>query len=124
MKRGRGIWVIVVVLVVYALLRWIDQLSGLGRVAETTARVERAATHALCQRMDQPYLGGCPLEVDPRGLPGARPLYADKFGFVQHIDMPALGGLTGSQSPGQPLAGTAIAHGAFQFAPDRRGSRS
>ena len=89
--------ILVVVLVVYALLRWIDQLSGLGRVAETTARVERAATHALCQRMEQPYLGGCPLEVDPRGLPGARPLYADKFGFVQHIDMPALGGLTGSE---------------------------
>ncbi|MEN2508602.1 DUF2254 domain-containing protein [Stutzerimonas stutzeri] len=89
--------ILVVILVVYALLRWIDQLSGLGRVAETTARVERAATQALCQRMDQPYLGGCPLEVDPRGLPGARPLYADKFGFVQHIDMPALGGLTGSE---------------------------
>ena len=24
-------------------------------------------------------------------------MYADKFGFVQHIDMPALGGLTGSE---------------------------
>lgn len=87
----------VVILVVYALLRWIDQLSGLGRVAETTARVERAATRALCQRMEQPYLGGCPLEVDPRALPGARPLYADKVGYVQHIDMPALGGLTRSE---------------------------
>jgi uncharacterized membrane protein len=89
--------IIVVILVVYALLRWIDQLSGLGRVAETTARVERAATRALCQRMEQPYLGGCPLEVDPKAMPGARPLYVDKVGFVQHIDMPALGELTRSE---------------------------
>jgi len=89
--------IVVVILVVYALLRWIDQLSGLGRVAETTARVERAATRALCQRMEQPYLGGCPLSVDPKELPGARPLYADEIGFVQHIDMPALGELTRSE---------------------------
>lgn len=90
--------IVVVVLVVYALLRWIDQLSGLGRVAETTARVEKAATSALCQRMKQPYLGGCPLDVDPKALPGARPLYADKVGFVQHVDMPALGKLTKVQN--------------------------
>lgn len=90
--------IVVVILVVYALLRWIDQLSGLGRVAETTARVERAATRALCQRMEQPYLGGRPLAVDPRGLPGVRPLYVDKVGFVQHIDMPALGELTRSDA--------------------------
>ncbi len=90
--------IVVVVLVVYALLRWIDQLSGLGRVAETTARVEDAATRSLCQRMEQPYLGGCPLEVDPKALPGARPLYAGKIGFVQHIDMPALGTLTESEN--------------------------
>jgi uncharacterized membrane protein len=87
----------VVILVVYALLRWIDQLSGLGRVAETTARVERAATRALCQRMEQPYLGGRRLEVDPQAMPGARPLYVGKVGFVQHIDMPALGELTRSE---------------------------
>jgi len=90
--------IIVVILVVYALLRWIDQLSGLGRVAETTARVEDAATRSLCQRMEQPYLGGCPLEVDPKALPGSRPLYAGKIGFVQHIDMPALGTLTESEN--------------------------
>tara|TARA_R100000541_G_scaffold2171_14_gene8353 strand:+ start:35220 stop:36560 length:1341 start_codon:yes stop_codon:yes gene_type:complete len=86
--------IIVVILVLYALLRWIDQLSGLGRVAETTARVEKAATQALCQRMEQPFLGGRPLDVDPKVLPGARPLFSDKIGFVQHIDMPALGELT------------------------------
>ncbi len=89
--------IIVVILVLYALLRWIDQLSGLGRVAETTARVEKAATQALCQRMEQPFLGGRPLEVDPKALPGARPLYPRKIGFVQHIDMPALGELTQSE---------------------------
>ncbi|MGY8821243.1 MAG: DUF2254 domain-containing protein [Pseudomonadales bacterium] len=89
--------IIVVILVLYALLRWIDQLSGLGRVAETTARVEKAATQALCQRMEQPFLGGRPLEVDPKALPGARPLYPQKIGFVQHIDMPALGELTQSE---------------------------
>ncbi len=112
--------ILVVILVVYALLRWIDQLSGLGRVAETTARVEKAATGALCERMDRPFLGGLPLDVDPVALPGARALYPDKVGFVQHIDMPALGALTKSETcavyicvlpgvfvdPSQPIAWT------------------
>lgn len=90
--------IVVVVLVLYVLLRWIDLLTGLGRVADTTARVEKAATQALCQRMAQPFLGGCQLEVDPKVLPGARPLYAQQVGFVQHVDMPALGKLTESQA--------------------------
>ncbi len=112
--------ILVVILVVYALLRWIDQLSGLGRVAETTARVEKAATGALCQRMDHPFLGGLPLDVDPVALPGAVALYPDKIGFVQHIDMPALGELTKGEAssvyicvlpgvfvePSQPIAWT------------------
>lgn len=100
-EKGRVILfaatVIVVLLVVYALLRWIDQLSGLGRVAETTARVEKAATEALCQRMNHPFLGGLPFDVDPVALPGSRALYPDKVGFVQHIDMPALGDLAKSE---------------------------
>jgi len=100
-KEGRvilfAVTILVVVMVIYALLRWIDQLSGLGRVTETTARVEKAATAALCQRMEQPFLGGRPLEVDPKAVPGSRALYADRIGFVQHIDMPALGKLTGAE---------------------------
>jgi uncharacterized membrane protein len=89
--------IVVVILVLYVLLRWIDLLTGLGRVADTTARVEKAATQALCQRMKEPFLGGRPFEVDPKALPGARPLYAQQVGFVQHIDMPALGKLTQRQ---------------------------
>jgi uncharacterized membrane protein len=77
----------VIILIVVTLLRWIDHLSRLGRVTETTARVEKAAAEAIRLYCEQPHMGGCA----PVDMPGsARPVYAPEIGYVQHLDMGAL----------------------------------
>ncbi|PZN95753.1 MAG: DUF2254 domain-containing protein [Hyphomicrobiales bacterium] len=77
----------VIILIVVTLLRWIDHLSRLGRVTETTARVEKAATEAMRLHCQQPHMGGCP----PGDLPAsARPIHASRIGYVQHLDIGAL----------------------------------
>lgn len=92
--RGRVILFImtigVIVLIVVSLLRWIDHLTGLGRVGETTERVEQAARQAILDRTAAPFLGGTPLR-DPNTIPAsAEPLTLDLVGYVQHIDVAAL----------------------------------
>ena len=93
--RGRVILFIVtigiIVLIVVALLRWIDHLTRLGRVGETTDRVEQAARDAIEQRLKEPYLGGRRLDDPARTMAGrGTALTADVTGYVQHIDMAAL----------------------------------
>jgi uncharacterized membrane protein len=66
------------------LLRWIEQLSHLGRIGETIDRVERAARKALHARSESPTLGASPYCAPPGhavALPGGR------IGYVSHIDM-------------------------------------
>lgn len=94
--RGRfilfAVTVAVIVLVVVALLRWIDHLIRLGRVGETTERVEQTARQAITDRLQEPYLGGMPLHDPERDIPhDAQPALAGATGYVQYIDMPALG---------------------------------
>lgn len=92
--RGRVILFLVtvgiIVLIVVSLLRWIDHLTRLGRVGETTSRVEQAARRAIEQRLQEPYLGGVPWLDATRIPPTARPLRAQAIGYIQHIDMVAL----------------------------------
>ena len=72
------------------LLRWIDHLSRLGRVTETTERVEAAAIEAMRQRNKDPYLGGRPLP-DGGSMPaGGHPVLASDIGYLQHLDTAAL----------------------------------
>ncbi|TWI49242.1 putative membrane protein [Pseudomonas duriflava] len=93
-----AVTLLVIVLIIYALLRWIDRLSGLGRVDETTAQVERAATKALCHRLQNPHLGGSPLPDDTGYQAVCQPVYPVKIGYIQHIDMPALAKLTAAET--------------------------
>jgi uncharacterized membrane protein len=81
----------VIALVVVSLLRWIDHLTRLGRVGETTRRVEEAAREALLARIDHPYLDGQCL-ADPAQTipPGAEPIRGQTIGYLLHIDMTAL----------------------------------
>ncbi|QUS35065.1 DUF2254 domain-containing protein [Falsirhodobacter algicola] len=81
--------VAVVALIVVMLLRWIDHLNSLGRVADTTARVERATRKAMEARLKDRWLGGVPA-TGPAGRPGRTPLLARDTGYVQHVDMARL----------------------------------
>ncbi|KKB80384.1 hypothetical protein VW35_08355 [Devosia soli] len=85
---------LVIALIVVTLLRWIDHLSRLGRVTETTARVEEAAAKAFSERHENPYLGGSPL-LDAEQIPrDALAIHGLEIGYVQHIDIGALSALT------------------------------
>jgi uncharacterized membrane protein len=81
---------LVIALVVITLLRWIDHLARLGRVGETTERIEQATAKALRQRRDSPTFGASRW-FDPRDIPAdAAPIFAQHIGYVQHIDLQAL----------------------------------
>lgn len=108
----------VIALIVIALLRWIDHLAQLGRVGETSDRVEHAACEALRDRLRLPNLGGSRLASSEAVPANARAIYPQYIGYVQHIDMPALAELSASPdsalyllampgsfiTPGEPLA--------------------
>lgn len=96
-EQGRSILFVVTIavigLIVIALLRWIDHLTRLGRVGQTTDRVEAAAREAIRARLREPYLGGTPLR-DREAIPAdALFVTTDRIGYVQHIDVPALSAL-------------------------------
>ena len=87
----------VILLIVYTLLKWIDHLARLGRMSETIDRVEKAAIQALEERREHPFLGGSPL-CETMSVPiDAKDIYPPMVGYVQHIDVQALGKLTGEK---------------------------
>jgi len=93
-ERGRivlfAVTVLVIALVVIMLLRWIDHLTHYGRVGETTARVENAARTALMERASEPGLGGRLLASGEAPPASAVAVFADRMGYVQHVDVDAL----------------------------------
>lgn len=86
-----AVTIVVVILIVYTLLRWIDHLSRLGRVGETIDRVEEATINAINNRVNRPYLGGAPYPADGIVPYASRAITSPKTGYVQHIDVRALG---------------------------------
>lgn len=80
--------IFVIVLIVIALLHWIDYLTQLGRMAATTRRVEQVTAEALSERLSEPYLGGRALRYE---MPATCvKVSAGQVGYVQFIDMHAL----------------------------------
>lgn len=94
---------VVIAFVIGTLLRWIDHVSKLGQVAQTTDRIERATTQAMRTRHENPYLGGQPLLPDCSTIPShAVPIYPVGVGYVQHLDVEALSELA-KDSPGSSI---------------------
>jgi len=81
---------LVIVIIVGTLLKWIDHVSKLGRVGETTERVEHAARKAMRDRHCHPYLGGQPFTALDRLPEGAWPVSTDEMGYLAYMDMEAL----------------------------------
>lgn len=75
--------IVVVVLVVGALIRWINKISSIGQVGETIERVEQATTRAFCEIAATPLFGCCESDV---ARDGAVAVYAAQVGFVQHFE--------------------------------------
>lgn len=90
-KSGRLILfaatVLVIIAIVATLLRWIDQLSRLGRVNETIRRVERVAHKAMHAIADSPCRGArCDDTPSARGAA----LECADIGYLTHIDFKRL----------------------------------
>ncbi|QAY86131.1 DUF2254 domain-containing protein [Pseudomonas arsenicoxydans] len=86
-----AVTIAVVILIVYTLLRWIDHLSKLGRVGETIDRVEQATIDAINNRVQWPHLGGSAYPTEWKTPPSAQTITSHQTGYVQHIDVHALG---------------------------------
>lgn len=80
----------VIALIVGTLLLWIEHLSHLGRVGETCERVEQVTLTALKGRIKYPWLGGAPLKSSHDIPADATPLYSEKIGYIQHLDVEAI----------------------------------
>lgn len=78
---------VVIVMIVLTLLRWIQHLSVLGRVSETTSSVEQALLNAIKKRGKEPWLGAHPWSHPEHKPKGSRPLLSKEIGYLQHIDM-------------------------------------
>ena len=72
----------VVVLVVTALIRWIGQISAIGRVGHTIDRVERATREAFAMSGEHPVFDCRVQIIAPQGMP----IKSAKVGYVQHVD--------------------------------------
>lgn len=78
---------VVIGVIVFTLLRWIDLLSRFGRVDDAIDRVEAAATHAMRARREHPCIGG---RMRVGRAPSTTSVASAKIGYVQHIDVAAL----------------------------------
>ena len=93
-EKGRiilfAVTVLVIVIILVAILHWIEHLSLLGRVSETTDRVETAAANALKNRVEHPHLGARCLPDDWTPPENSLHIRSDKTGYVCHIDVSQL----------------------------------
>ncbi|NSY39133.1 DUF2254 domain-containing protein [Leisingera sp. ANG59] len=81
--------VIVVVLIVGAILRWIDHLSGLGSMDHTLRLIENRSRASLRARMDKPCLGGLCARKNAKPA-DAMDIPAAKSGFVRYAGLARL----------------------------------
>ena len=72
----------VVAVVIAALIRWIAQISDIGRVGHTVDRVEAATAEAL-HTLERHPLFDCRTQDGP---PQGAPVRSEKLGYVQHFD--------------------------------------
>ena len=62
-------------------------MTSLGRVGETTAKVEQAAIETFIARARNPCLGGYPWLENNEQPKGTVAVYPKKIGYVEYIDM-------------------------------------
>lgn len=82
-----GATVLMIVMIVGTLLRWIDQLSRLGRVTETIDRVEQATRSAMKKMVDRPWLDARPYTPPPDE---AMAVESRKIGYIAYLDVERL----------------------------------
>jgi uncharacterized membrane protein len=77
-------------LVIITFLRWVDQISKLGRMGHTIMLVENATAKAIEYRLNFPTLKGIHIAPDQdKGIP----VYGTKIGYVQLLNLNKIQGL-------------------------------
>lgn len=101
--EGRAVLFVVTILVVcfivVALLRWINQLTSLGSVADTLSRIEAEAKSAMEARLGLPFLGGAilwPNEPSRGDQASGKIVESQAVGYVNFIETAALSELAES----------------------------
>ncbi len=94
-EKGRFVLFVVSIgvigIIVFTMLSWIDHLTRLGRVGETTARVEDATANAIDVRLETPYLGGNKLNEERlKARDSGHQIFPETIGYVAFVDMQAL----------------------------------
>ena len=82
-----AVTVLVTVMVVAAMLRWIDHLSSLGSLEESLRKVTDEARQGLRQLARRPALGGVVMGADTVIPDQAQEVRARKSGYVQILDV-------------------------------------
>ncbi len=93
-KSGRVILfagtIVVIAIIVFTLLRWIEHLSSFGRVGDTIERVERVTKTAIAQSGFRVSVASVPaIEFEAH----SQKVHPDQIGYITHIDLSALTGL-------------------------------
>ena len=81
-----AVTIIVIFIIVAVLIRWINYLTFLGRVGQTTDMIEREAQKALSTHISTPGLGAHVI-TDYTPEPDHFAINCKRIGYVQHIDM-------------------------------------
>lgn len=105
--------IVVIIMIVVTLLRWIDQISRLGRVSETIDRVERATREAMKQLVTALRLHGAVWQEPPTNVTA---ISTRSIGYITFIDVERLNQLA-EQADVQVW--TEVAAGRF-VTPDQR----
>jgi len=74
-------------LVILTFLKWVDNISRLGRLEHTIMQVEAVATKSLSSYIKNPLLNALPITGV---FPDGQSVLGDSTGYVQHINMDAL----------------------------------
>ncbi len=77
----------VFLLVIITFIRWVERISKLGRLEHTIQKIEDVTTKSFEKRIKTRLMGGSPIiERENKGIP----IYSDKIGYIQHINMERL----------------------------------
>lgn len=82
--------ILVIVLVILAILRWVQHLSALGSMEQTIDRVEEATGAAWKSRLATPRLGAAALPPEAERPADRIAVTCDRFGHMQSVDLAAL----------------------------------
>lgn len=109
-----------IALIVWALLRWLNQLNDFGRMSDVIERLEAAATRAAVGAAECPRGGALPADdtLRPRGIIVPAP----RGGYLRHVDygqLDRIAGRAGGNGTGGDGAGT---DGKGGDGPDRAGA--